>query len=57
MEKEIESTEITEKDLLLIEKEISKSNKPLSLEEITKKMAYQKTSSQMVQEVKKYDPL
>ena len=57
MEKEIENTEITEKDLLFIEKEISKSNKPLSLEEITKKMAYQKTSSQMVQEVKKYDPL
>ena len=40
MEKEIENTEITEKDLLFIEKEISKSNKPLSLEEITKKMAY-----------------
>ena len=57
MEKEIESTEITEKNLLFIEKEIFKSNKPLSLEEITKKMAYQKTSSQMVQEVKKYDPL
>jgi len=57
MEKEIENTEITEKDLLFIEKEFSKSNKPLSLEEMTKKMAYQKTASQMVQEVKKYDPL
>ena len=57
MEKEKENTGITEKDLLFIEKEISKSNKPLSLEEMTKKMAYQKTSNQLVQEVKKYDPL
>jgi len=57
MEKEKGNTEITEKDLLFIEKEFSKSNKPLSLEEMTKKMAYQKTASQMVQEVKKYDPL
>ena len=57
MEKEIENTEITEKDLLFIEKEFSKSNKPLSLGEIAKKMAYQKTSSQLAQGVKKYDPL
>ncbi len=57
MEKEIENTEIAEKDLLFIEKEFSKNNKPLSLEEMTRKMAYQKTSSQMVQEVKRYDPL
>jgi hypothetical protein len=57
MEKEIENTEITEKDLLFIEKEFSKSNSPLNLEEMTKKMAYQKTSSQLDQEVKKYDPL
>jgi len=57
MEKEIENTEITEKDLLFIEKEFSKSSKPLSLEEITKKMAYQKTSSQLGHEVKRYDPL
>jgi hypothetical protein len=57
MEKEIENTEITEKDLLFIEKEFSKSNKPLSMEEMAKKMAYQKTSSQMAQGVKKYDPL
>jgi len=45
MEKEKGNTEITEKDLLFIEKEFSKSNKPLSLEEMTKKMAYQKTAS------------
>ncbi len=57
MEKEKENIEITEKDLLFIEKEFSKSNRPLSLGEMTKKMAYQKTSSQLVQEVKKYDPL
>ncbi len=57
MEKEIENTEITEKDLLFIEKEFSKRNKPLSLKEITRKMAYQKTSSQLEHEVKRYDPL
>ncbi len=43
MEKEKEDTEITEKDLLFIEKEFSKGNKPLSIEEMTKKMAYQLT--------------
>jgi hypothetical protein len=57
MEKEKDNTEITQNDLLFMEEEFSKSNKPLSLQEMAKKMAYHKTSSQMVQEVKKYDSL
>ena len=57
MDKDSENTKITEKDLLFIEKELSHTSKPLSLDDMTKKMAYQKTSSQLVKEVKKYDPL
>jgi hypothetical protein len=50
-----ENTKITEKDLLFIEKELSKTNKTLSLLALTKKLAYQKTSSQLSKEVKIYD--
>jgi len=57
MDKDSKNTKITEKDLLFIEKELSHTSKPLSLDDMTEKMAYQKTSSQLVQEVKKYDPL
>ncbi len=57
MDKVNESTIITEKDLLFTEKELSRTCKPFSLDEMTKKMAYRKTSSQLSQEVKKYDPL
>jgi len=57
MDKDSENTKITEKDLLFIEKELSHTSKPLSLDVMTEKMAYQKTSSQLVKEVKKYDPL
>jgi len=56
MDKNNESTKITEKDLLFIEKELSRTCKPLPLDEMTKKMAYKKTSSQLRQEVKKYNP-
>ncbi len=51
-----ENTKITEKDLLFIEKELSRINKTISLYELTKKLAYQKTSSQLSKEVKIYDP-
>ncbi len=50
------SIQITEDDLPFIEKILSQTNKPLSLDELTKKMAYKKISSQLSQEVKKYDP-
>ncbi|MBA7706124.1 hypothetical protein ES703_114970 [subsurface metagenome] len=56
MNKEIEITQITPENLSFIEKELSHTRKPLSLQEMAKKLAYKKTSSQMQQEVKKYDP-
>ena len=56
MPKENENTKITESDILFIKKELTQTNKPLSFQEMTKKLAYKKTSSQMAQEVKKYDP-
>ena len=55
MEKEKETIQITEENLAFIEKELSHVNKPLSLQEITKKLAYKKISRQLSQEVKKYD--
>lgn len=56
MSKNNEDTKITEKNLQFIEKELSQTNKPVSLHELTKKLAYRKTSSQLSKEVKKYDP-
>lgn len=56
MDKENENTKIIKKDLLFIEKEFSQTEKPLSLNELTKKLIYKKTSSQLAQQVKKYDP-
>jgi len=50
------SIQITEDNLPFIEKILFQTNKPLSLDELTKKLAYKKTSSQLSQEVKKYDP-
>jgi hypothetical protein len=54
MEKEKETIQITKENLVFIEKELSRVNKPLSLQEITKKLAYKKMSRQLSQEVKKY---
>ncbi len=56
MEKETETTKITSENLAFIEKELSGTNKALSLQEVTKKLAYKKTSGQLSQEVKIYDP-
>ena len=56
MNKKIEATQITPENLSFIEKEFSHTKKPLSLQEMAKKLVYKKTSSQMQQEVKKYDP-
>lgn len=55
MSKERESTTISDKDLEFIEAEFSRSNKPLTLQELTRKLAYKKTSSQLAQDVKIYD--
>lgn len=54
--KEKYSIQITEDNLSFIEKALSQTNSPISLYELTKKLAYKKTSSQLSQEVKKYDP-
>jgi hypothetical protein len=56
MEKEKETMQITEENIEFIEKELSHTNKPLSLQEMTKKLAYKKRSGQMSQEVMMYDP-
>ncbi|MGD2246469.1 MAG: hypothetical protein PVI11_07990 [Candidatus Aminicenantes bacterium] len=56
MNKEKETMQITEENIEFIEKEFSRTNKPLSLKEVTKKLAYKKRSGQMSQEVKMYDP-
>lgn len=55
MSKENEITKVTGTELLFLEKELSPTKKPLTLSEMTKKLVYQKTSDQLIQEVKKYD--
>jgi hypothetical protein len=56
MSEENENIKITEKDLSFLENEFSKTSKPLSIQEMTRKLVYQKSSHQLSQEVKKYDP-
>jgi len=56
MSEENENIKITEKDLSFLENEFLKTNKPLSIQEMTRKLVYQKTSNQLSQDVKKYDP-
>jgi hypothetical protein len=57
MDKENEQTKITEDDLSFLEEELLQINKALTLEQLTQKVAFKKTSSQLKQEVKKYDPI
>ena len=56
MEKEIETTEISAEDLAFLEKDLSKTDKPLPLEELTRKIAFKKSAHHLSHEVKKYDP-
>jgi hypothetical protein len=56
MSEENENIKITEKDLSFLENEFLKTSKPLSIQEMTRKLVYQKSSHQLSQEVKKYDP-
>lgn len=56
MEKEKETMQTTKENIEFIEKELSRTSKPLSLQEVTKKLAYKKISGQMSQEVMMYDP-
>lgn len=56
MEKENENTKITDNDLSFIESVFLEANRPLTIQELAKKIAYKKNASQLNQEVKKYDP-
>jgi hypothetical protein len=56
MDKESEQTKITEVDLSFLKEELLQTNKAFTLEQLTQKVAFKKTSSQLNQEVKKYDP-
>jgi hypothetical protein len=56
MDKETSPTQITEDNLVYVEKELEQNSRPFSLSEITQKLAFQKTANQRVQEVVKYDP-
>lgn len=56
MDKNIEPTEITTEDVSFMEAELAKTVQPLSLSELTRKLAYRKTAGQLGYEVKRYDP-
>jgi hypothetical protein len=56
MDKENENTEILASDLEFLEGDLAKTNTPVDLPELVKKIAILKTSSQLSHEVKVYDP-
>ena len=56
MDKDNNLTQVTGDNLAYIEKEFEQTPGPFSLHEITEKLAFQKTASQRVQYVVKYDP-
>ena len=56
METKIAATKIDEETLDFIAKELAQTDKPLSLDELSKKVAFKKTSPLLAQKVKKYDP-
>lgn len=49
-------TVISEQDISLVEKELSQNQRPIPLRALTEKLAFQKTASQRIQDVKIYDP-
>ncbi len=56
MDKENNLTQVTANDHAFVEKELAQTLRPLSLREITEKLAFHKTASQRVSDVFKYDP-
>ncbi|MBN2409609.1 MAG: hypothetical protein JXE07_07705, partial [Candidatus Aminicenantes bacterium] len=56
MDKENSLTQVTTDDQTFIEKELEQTFRPLSLREITEKLAFHKTASQRVSDVYTYDP-
>jgi hypothetical protein len=56
MEKNNTLVEVTPDDIAFIEQELAKTRKPISVREITERLAFRKTASQRTQQVKIYDP-
>jgi hypothetical protein len=56
MNKENDHTKITESDLEFLKKELSQTSHAFTLLELSEKLAFKKTSSQLQQEVLIYDP-
>ncbi|MFW6160588.1 MAG: hypothetical protein ACOC57_05550, partial [Acidobacteriota bacterium] len=56
MAKEPELTKIKDEDLSYLSNELAQNAKPVHIDELTKKLAFKKTESQLSQPVKKYDP-
>jgi len=56
MDKENNLTQVSPDNLLFVEREFEKTPRPLSLKEISEKLAFDKTASQRVADVLKYDP-
>jgi hypothetical protein len=56
MDKANEYTKIAEADISFLQEELLQIDKALTLKELAQKVAFKKTSSQLSQDVKKYDP-
>jgi hypothetical protein len=56
MDKENNLTQVSADNLAFVEKETGLTSRPLSIREITEKLAFHKTASQRVSDVFKYDP-
>jgi hypothetical protein len=49
-------TTVTESDIALVERELEKTTHPQTVKALTEKLAFEKTASQRLQAVKKYNP-
>lgn len=56
MTKEENLTLVTPENIAFLEREFEQTRRPLSLREVTEKLAFHKTANQRIQEVLRYDP-
>lgn len=56
MDKENSLTQVNADNLSFVERELEQNSRPLSLKEVSEKLAFHKTASQRVADVLKYDP-
>jgi len=56
MDKENDLTQVSADNLAFVEQEFEQTPRPLSLKEVSEKLAFHKTASQRVADVLKYDP-